>query len=172
MCLSDFRRLLPWAQATAKRLDQLIHLLIVWLFGQRPPVKCLMTPCRECGREVSENAWACPGCGAPQPANAKWNGWGYEYKSPQTLLGLPLIHISFKYRQNRTPVVAKGWLAIGQFSYGFFNISQFGLGPFCISQFAIAGLAISQICMAVVALCQIGIVFTGWGQLLLKLADL
>lgn len=131
-----------------------------------------MTPCRECGREVSENAWACPGCGAPQPANAEWNGWGYEYKSPQTLLGLPLIHISFKYRRNRTPVVAKGWLAIGQFSFGFFNISQFGLGPFCISQFAIAGLAISQICMAVVALCQIGIVFTGWGQLLLILADL
>ncbi|TWT99248.1 hypothetical protein Pla108_01830 [Botrimarina colliarenosi] len=131
-----------------------------------------MSPCRECQREVSENARACPGCGAPMPSQLDWDGWGYEYKSSQQALGLPLLHVSFKYRQNGTPVVAKGWLAIGQFSCGFVNISQFGLGPFCLSQFAVAGIAVSQICAAVIALCQIGVVYDGWGQLLLKLADL
>jgi hypothetical protein len=64
-----------------------------------------MKPCRECRREVSEQAFACPQCGAPYPARESWKGWGHEYKSRLTIAGLPLVHISFKYRPDRTPVV-------------------------------------------------------------------
>lgn len=85
-----------------------------------------MKPCRECHREVSEQAFACPQCGAPYPAKAVWDGWGYEYKTK--LFGLPLSHIAFKYRPNRMPVVARGVIAIGQFACGVICISQFGIG--------------------------------------------
>ncbi len=38
---------------------------------------------------------------APYPAKEKWDECGFEYKSEATLFGLPLLHISFKYRPNR-----------------------------------------------------------------------
>ena len=82
---------------------------------------------------------ACPGCGAPYPAREKWDGYGFEYKSQTTLFGWPLVHISFKYRPNRLPVVAKGVIAVGQFGVGLVNISQFGIGLFSLAQFTIAG---------------------------------
>ncbi|TWT88434.1 hypothetical protein Mal64_19150 [Pseudobythopirellula maris] len=129
-------------------------------------------PCRDCGNGVSPSATTCPQCGAPRPSDPDWDGYGFEYKSPQVFLGLPLVHISFKYRENRMPVFAKGWLAVGQFSCGFFNLSQFGVGPFAVSQFALAGMAISQICVAVEAICQIGLVWQGTGQLLFELKEL
>jgi len=87
-----------------------------------------MRPCRECQHEVSDQATACPSCGAPFPAKDKWDGWGFEYKSEATCFGLPLLHISFKFRPNRVPVPAKGVIAIGQFAYGIFTLSQFGVG--------------------------------------------
>ena len=98
----------------------------------------IMKACRECGHNISEQAAFCPGCGAPYPARDKWDGVGFEYKSEATLLGLPILHISFKYRPNRRPVVAKGIIAIGQFAYGVVTISQFGVGVFSVSQFTIA----------------------------------
>lgn len=131
-----------------------------------------LATCRDCGHEVSTTALACPGCGAPFPYKPNWDGYGFEWKTEASLLGLPLVHISFKYRANRTPVVARGWLAIGQFSSGVVNISQFGFGPFAVSQFAVAGVALSQICTAVAAVCQIGFVYEGWGQLVWRLKDL
>jgi len=54
-----------------------------------------MKTCRECNHQISEQAFACPNCGAPRPAKKKWDGYGYEYKSNSTFLGFPLIHISF-----------------------------------------------------------------------------
>ena len=86
-----------------------------------------MKSCRECKHQVSEQAVACPDCGAPYPARERWDGYGFEYKSQSTFLGLPLLHISFKYRPNRMPVVAKGVIAVGQFGVGIINI-QFGIG--------------------------------------------
>ena len=86
-----------------------------------------MKNCRDCRHEVSEQANACPHCGAPFPAKENWDGWGFEYKSPATLLGLPFVHISFKYRANRTPVPATGVFAIGQFALAYSLIAQMGL---------------------------------------------
>ena len=107
-----------------------------------------MKPCRECQHEVSEQAVACPQCGAPFPAREKWDGRGFEYKSKAAILGLPLVHISFKYRPNRMPVPARGVIAIGQFACGILTISQFGIGVVSLSQFTIAGWALAQIGVA------------------------
>jgi hypothetical protein len=132
-----------------------------------------MKPCRECSQKVSEQAPSCPSCGAPRPAKEQWDGWGYEYKSQTTLMGLPLVHISFKYRPNRRPVPAKGIIAIGQFGVGIVTIAQFGIGLFSICQFAIAGYALAQFAFAWSLLAQIGLyLHEGAGQVVVKLTEL
>ena len=132
-----------------------------------------MKPCRECGRNISEQAIFCPGCGAPHPAKEKWDGWGFEYKTASTLLGVPILHVSFKYSPNRRPVPAKGVIAIGQFAYGVVTISQFGLGVFSVSQFTVAGFALAQMAIAYTLIAQLGLyLHHGRGQLVWSLADI
>jgi len=132
-----------------------------------------MKPCRECRQTVSDQAISCPGCGAPYPAREKWDGYGFEYKSEATFLGLPLLHVSFKYRPNRVPVVARGVIAIGQFAAGIITISQFSIGVISLSQFTIAGYALAQFAAAYACIAQFALyVDRGAGQITLKLADL
>ena len=132
-----------------------------------------MRPCRQCQHEVSEEAVICPHCGTPYPAKEKWDGWGFEYKSKATLLGLPVLHISFKYRPNRVPVLAKGVIAIGQFACGIFTISQFGVGVVSISQFTIAAYALAQFAFGYSLIAQIGLyIHHGQGQLVTSLSQL
>ena len=127
----------------------------------------MMATCRECGHQVSDQALACPGCGAPFPARPRWNGFGFEYRSKTTLVGIPLVHVSFKYRANRRPVVAVGVLAIGQFACGVFTISQFGVGLVSLSQFTVAGIAVAQFGIAAsLVAAQIGLyLMEGHGML-------
>ena len=132
-----------------------------------------MNPCRECGHEVSEPAEACPECGAPYPAREFWDGWGFEYKSPVTILGLPLVHVAFKYRPNRTPVVARGIIAIGQFGCGAICFAQFGVGLVSVSQFTVAAFALAQFAAAYSLIAQFGIfVAEGRGQFVVRLSEL
>ena len=132
-----------------------------------------MKPCRECQHQISEQAWVCPQCGAPYPARESWDGWGYEYKSKLSLAGLPIVHISFKYRPNRRPVVARGIIAIGQFGCGVVCISQFGIGVVSISQFTVAGFAIAQFAVAYSLIAQFGLYLAeGHGQLVFNLERL
>ncbi len=132
-----------------------------------------MLPCRECQHDVSEQATACPRCGAPFPAKAKWDGWGFEYKSEASLLGLPLLHISFKFRPNRVPVPAKGVIAIGQFACGIFTVSQFGVGVVSVSQFTIAAYALAQFAFAYSLIAQMGVyIHQGRGQLVRSLTEI
>ncbi|MFB3880422.1 MAG: zinc-ribbon domain-containing protein [Armatimonadota bacterium] len=132
-----------------------------------------MKPCRSCGHQVSEEALACPNCGAPFPAREKWDGYGFEYKTPVTVWGMPLLHISFKYRPNRRPVVAKGVIAIGQFACGIVTISQFGIGVISISQFTVALYALAQFAFAYSLIAQIGIyLHQGHGQLVKSVTEL
>ncbi len=132
-----------------------------------------MKPCRECKQEVSEQATACPQCGAPFPAKEKWDGWGFEYKTEATFLGLPWLHISFKYRPSKRPVPATGILAIGQFACGVFTLSQFGIGVVSVSQFTIAGYALAQFALAYSLIAQMGIyIHEGRGQIVKSLAEL
>jgi hypothetical protein len=132
-----------------------------------------MKPCRECRHQVSEQAFACPQCGAPFPTRPAWDGYGWEWKSRSELFGLPLVHISFKYRANRVPVVARGIIAIGQFGVGVVNISQFGIGLFSVAQFTVAGYALAQFAAAWSLIAQLGVyVDQGYGQMVYKLATL
>lgn len=132
-----------------------------------------MKPCRECRREISEFAFSCPQCGAPYPARESWDGWGYGYKSQLTLAGLPLLHISLKYRPNRTPVVARGIIAIGQFGCGVICIAQFGVGVLSIAQFTLAGLALAQFAAAYSLIAQCGVyIAEGHGQFVVRLSQL
>lgn len=132
-----------------------------------------MKPCRECQHKISEQAMACPQCGAPFPAKDKWDGWGFEYKSKARLFDLPLLHISFKYSPTRRPVPAIGIVAIGQFACGFFTLAQFGIGVVSVSQFTVAGFALAQFAFAYSLIAQIGIYISeGHGQLVRSLGDL
>lgn len=129
-----------------------------------------MKTCRDCRHEVSEQAFACPHCGAPYPAREKWDGWGFEYKSKAELMGLPLVHISFKYRANRRPVPAVGVIAIGQFACGIVAVSQFGVGVVSVSQFTVAGFALAQFALAYSLVAQMGLyVHEGHGQIVLSI---
>lgn len=131
-----------------------------------------MKQCRECQHTVSEQALACPNCGTPYPARARWDGWGFEYKSAATVLGWPLVHISFKFRPNYMPVPARGVIAIGQFAVGVVNISQFGIGVFSLGQFAVSVYAVAQFAIAWSLIAQIGLyVDRGYGQVVRRLAD-
>ena len=130
-----------------------------------------MKPCRECKRDISEQAIACPQCGAPYPSREVWDGWGYEYRSPITYFGLPLLHISFKYRPNRRPVPAVGIIAIGQFAMGGLTISQFGVGVISVSQFTVAGFALAQFAVAWSLFAQFGLyVSSGHGMIVAPIA--
>ena len=132
-----------------------------------------MKPCRECKHQISEQAFACPQCGAPFPARDAWDGVGYEYKSKTTIAGLPLVHISFKYRPNRIPVPARGVIAIGQFACGVVCIAQFSIGLLSISQFTIAAFALAQFAAAYSLVAQVGVyVAEGHGQLVFNLSRL
>jgi hypothetical protein len=132
-----------------------------------------MKPCRECKHPISEQAMACPQCGAPLPGRTQWDGWGFEYKSKITLLNQPLLHISFKYTPSRRPIPAKGIIAIGQFACGVFTFSQFGFGLISISQFCIAGFALAQFAFAYSLIAQMGIyLHEGHGQLVRSINEL
>ncbi len=132
-----------------------------------------MQPCRECRHSISEQAFTCPNCGAPYPARKQWDGWGYEYKSGATLLGLPLLHISFKFRPNKMPVPAKGVFAIGQFATGIFTLAQFSIGVVSVSQFTIAFFALAQFAFAFKLIAQMGIyIDEGYGQIVKSLTEL
>ena len=88
-------------------------------------------------------------------------------------MGLPLLHISFKYGPNRVPVPARGVVAIGQFAFGIISVSQFGIGVVSISQFTIAGYAVAQFAFAYSLIAQIGIyIHEGYGQLVRKLSEI
>lgn len=107
------------------------------------------------------------------PAKTKWDGWGFEYKSQSEIFGWPLLHVSFKYRQNRMPVPAKGIIAIGQFACGGLVISQFGVGLVSVSQFTIAGYALAQFAVAYALIAQLGLYLShGRGQLVRSLGEL
>lgn len=132
-----------------------------------------MKPCRECKHQISEQAFFCPQCGAPYPAKESWTGWGFEYKSELCVAGLPLLHIAFKFKPNRMPVVAKGVFAIGQFACGIVCISQFGVGLVSISQFTIAGFALAQFGIAYSLIAQMGVYFhEGDGQFVVNATQL
>ena len=84
-----------------------------------------------------------------------------------------MVHVSFKYRANRRPVIARGIIAIGQFAVGVVCIAQFSIGLISVSQFTLAGLAIAQFAAAYSLIAQFGLYISeGHGQLVFSLPQL
>lgn len=81
---------------------------------------------------------------------------GYEWKSKAEIFSLPLLHIALG-RDQKTGglLIAKGIIAIGQFSIGIIAIGQLSIGI----------IAIGQCCVGLVAIAQlaVGLMF-GLGQ--------
>lgn len=129
-----------------------------------------LTTCRECGREVSTEALACPHCGAPGPSGAgagyPWRTWGFEWRSATEVLGWPLVHVAVGRDSRGRLRVAKGIIAIGQFGVGLITVAQFGLGFLAGLGQVICGLtAIAQVAItAWFALGQVAVGYVAIGQ--------
>ena len=136
-----------------------------------------LTTCRECGAEISDQARACPRCGAPQAAAPAYPGFGFEWKSSRTYHGYPLVHIAFGKDSRGRWRVAKGVIAIGQFALGLVTVAQFGVGLlFGFGQFLLGGivlaqfagglvLGVGQIATGYVAVGQVALAYYGLGQI-------
>ena len=136
-----------------------------------------LTTCRECGVEVSDQAQACPRCGAPQAGTPVYSGFGFEWKSSRTYGGYPLVHIAFGKDSQGKRRVAKGIIAIGQFALGLVTVAQFGVGLlFGFGQFLIGGavlaqfagglaLGVGQVATGYVAIGQVVLAHYGLGQI-------
>lgn len=128
-----------------------------------------LLPCRECQREISEEARSCPHCGAPFPAQNEWKGSGFEWKSQRTFYGYPLVHIAFGRDAKGKFRVAKGVVAVGQFAVGVITVAQFGVGlVFGFGQFILGLTAVSQVAIAILFGCgQLATGYVAIGQLVL-----
>jgi hypothetical protein len=71
-----------------------------------------------------------------------------EYRSPWTLLGLPLIHVVTGCKQDGKILPAKGWIAVGGFAYGVL----FAFGGFAVGTISVGG-------------CSLGLIAIGGGAL-------
>jgi RNA polymerase sigma factor (sigma-70 family) len=96
-----------------------------------------------------------------QPANTSYFSRfeSYEYRSPRTLLGLPLVHVRFNRDMAGPP--AKGWIAIGTKAYGI----VFAAGAFAVGFVSCGGLALGAL-----ALGGIGIGLLAFGGMALGIA--
>lgn len=104
-----------------------------------------LTPCRECGRQISTQSRFCPGCGAPYPSRPVWTGSGRDWKSRTRVFGIPLVHVAYGRDNQGGLRVAKGIIAVGQFGVGLITIAQFGVGIlFGVGQFIFGLTALAQ----------------------------
>jgi len=128
-----------------------------------------LTACRACRKEVSVEAMTCPHCGAPFPGRQTWRGWGYEWKSKQSVCGWPLVHVAFGRDEKGKLRVAKGVVAVGQFAVGAITVAQFGVGAvFALGQFVAAPVAIGQVGLGLLlGLGQLATGYVAVGQLAL-----
>ena len=114
--------------------------------------------CPDCGREISDQATVCLGCGRPLQeraraiaANEERAGrppYLYEYKSQTILFGLPLIHVIFApvwlvgFRPARGIIavgnIATGFVAVGGVAIGIAAFGGISLGLMCVGGIALA----------------------------------
>jgi hypothetical protein len=113
--------------------------------------------CADCGREISDRATACPGCGrllqqggAAIAASGEWAGqppYIYEYKSRTILFGLPLIHVIFGPSWLIGFKPARGIIAVGNIAIGFIAFGGVAMGLA-----AFGGISLGLVCAGGIAL--------------------
>jgi RNA polymerase sigma factor (sigma-70 family) len=87
----------------------------------------------------------------------------YEYRSPRTFLGLPLLHVRFNCAAAGKTLPAKGWIAIGDKAYGIL---------FAFGAIAVGGISSGGLAFGLVALGGVGIGFLAFGGLALGFASM
>lgn len=93
------------------------------------------------------------GNSCPEPANFTRRASGFQWKTRTRLLGIPLICVAYGRDEKGRTMVAKGFVAIGQFAVGGLAIGQFGVGLVGIGQFALGLLALGQLALGVLVGC-------------------
>lgn len=113
-----------------------------------------LLPCSECGRSISDKAFACPQCGAPTGRGTPPATMGYGYRSVRwrtraELFGLPLVDVAIggdpakgSFRGVAKGIIALGDVAIGVFAVGGAAFGGVTLGGFSLGLAAIGGAAI------------------------------
>lgn len=116
-----------------------------------------MIRCRECGKDISDQALTCPQCGAPG-----LRMFGYEYRSEASIGDLPLVHVTTGFdpitgrkRVARGVIaigdVAVGGLAIGGAAFGVISLGGLSVGIVAIgggafgAALALGGLAVGTV---------------------------
>ena len=107
-----------------------------------------MTTCRECGAAISDQAAACPRCGAP---GAQSRFMGYELRVPSEGDGLPLIHVAVGFdpttgrRRIARGVIAIGDIAVGGIAIGGVSFGVVTLGGLSMGIVALGGFSIGAL---------------------------
>jgi hypothetical protein len=103
-----------------------------------------MIKCRECGREMSDMAAACPQCGAPTAPTV-----GYEYRSSAAIGDLPLLHVAVGIDPaTGRKRIARGVVAIGDIAVGCLAIGGVSLGAVSLGGLAIGGVSLGGAAIA------------------------
>ncbi len=105
-------------------IDKLRRLTANHLERKRSTVMAL-TPCRECGREVSSEAFSCPQCGAPRPS-CRSGPARFEWKSRRRIFGILWFTWLSAARRTGKLRVARGLVAVGQFGVGLVTVAHSG----------------------------------------------
>jgi hypothetical protein len=100
-----------------------------------------------------------------EPANHSRRVSGFKWKTQASFFGIPLICVAYGRDERGRPMVAKGFVAVGQFALGGLAIGQFGIGILCIGQFAAGLVALGQLALSpVVAFGQLAVGTFAIGQ--------
>ena len=96
---------------------------------------------------------------APTPAAARdWRTWHYEYVSPRTIGGLPLVHVNIGFGPRRARgivaigSVASGVIALGGASAGVISVGGVSLGLLAIGGLSAGGAAVGGAALGLLAL--------------------
>jgi len=129
--------------------------------------------CPFCGERLQRRELRCSHCGEDLSIRIQDRSsigptsiWGFEYRSEQTIFGMPLIHIAQGINpETGLPRVARGFIAIGGFAVGVVVIGGFGAGIFVFSGIGLGLLAIGGIAIGGLAFggLALGLVFAAGG---------